>query len=309
MIELLGLRYGVGKRTAAATYCLTVTAGLSYSLFTARFTLPWFGLRSPAALRVLESGCLVFAMTSVLIATTIVWALVGATKKPVIPSTDEEEAPQPMPRSRLSSEATAWLEVAPMGLGFTVSVLIQGLQWLAGSLLFNALVCVIIIVMLSHVRSLWCAAQRLRSGDSERHVLDRDQLDASDEKRFLARFPDSRWKPPTAIGSAAEADEYARRARRSRNGLMTTAVGAMSFVTFIVLLTLGSSMQALAHDLGLADLQQFLETSFLQLFGIPTAAAMTLSLAGACQARASEMAALTELYDELSATLAQRAPS
>jgi hypothetical protein len=314
MIELAGLRYGVDGRTAKATTCLVVTAGVSYSSFIARFALPWFGVRSREVLRLTESGWATFALVSILIAAAVVCSLTSATRERITNSFDAEEAPGHWQRWRLFCGVCAWLDVKPVSMGLAICIAIQVLQWSSGSIFFDVLVFAIAISMVSHVSTLWRLAQHMRadaammaSGESEQcRMVDRGRFDAFDEQRFAH----SRWKPPHMVADLAEAEQYSRRARSSRRGWIATTAAASSFLGLVVLVTLGETLHAIAHDLApLADLPQPSDSSFLQSSSILTGSVVFLALTAACQARANEMADLTALYKRFGDTLPPPAPN
>ena len=253
MIELAGVRYGVGRRTAGATACLAVVAGVSYSLFIARFALPWFEVHSPGVLRLTESIWAVCAMTSLLIATAVFCSIARAPKERIATSVGDAETPGRSRGPRLISDVWALLDVVPLSMGLAISVLTRVDGWSSSWAVFNVTMCATGLLMAAHVGTLWRLAQSMR------------------ETRDSGCM--------TRVG-------YPRRTRRSKRSAIAVAVGTVSFVVLPALYTLQRAVAATAHNLThMTDHSQAAGPDFLHLCALSSGGVVLLMLAIAFHAR------------------------
>lgn len=310
MIELAGFRYAASPRVARWARVLLRLVELSYATYLIHAALLVGGW--PYEIATLAFYLFLIHYSAVItVAYLLFLALNDVDKQRIVQAAQIADGHRVRIWWRTSAEA-ALLRSTPIWLGATVFGALACLPLVArhvGEAAYGAAVCVVAILMASHIRAGRVATHRMTEtaalGDGELYWLfDWDRFDCSAEDRFRARFVSNRhWKVPSLITHPAEADRYADRARQHR--LIYMALTAASTLTAIVFAqrALSDTLLGMWHDIThLMDAPHRPEPGIAFLCSL--AAAIVLFFLPVCfQYRASEMDSLAKLYDERGTSL------
>lgn len=227
MIELSGIRYAVGRRTAAAMMLSTTAVVTAYSLLFPVTIVNWFhDLPESPWYRVLSVGLWLMLMGY------IGFFVIGVTL-----AVSDKQTVRPVPRGLatpgswnldlkpLLRSKPGWLPILMLGLivfalasNSRVHILVEVVMAIVAA--FHTKVCVRVTIRMCRE-----AASRIDGRLDECRDFNWVRFGMNDEVRFRARFPDTRWKYPGLIRQRAEAARYAHKARTQR--WMTTALAAL----------------------------------------------------------------------------------
>lgn len=254
MIELKGIRYAVGVRTAAAMAICTSALVVGYlalfplALVPERSVARW----SPDVPKERWTDIQTVGL-ALLLAAYIGFCLIGA----VLGGADKQPV---TPTSRVLDAPGRWhLEFKPLVQSWTVRL---GLLWVALLIInifvrgrvYAAALILISVVAIAHsvvcvlvsVRMLRESLTRTNGRIDECRDFEWGLFALNDEFRFRARFPDKRWKFPGLIRHHAEADRYARKAHDQR--WLSMSLAALFALTAVLMVNkpVGEFVQVLA---------------------------------------------------------------
>ncbi|SHY56962.1 Uncharacterised protein [Mycobacteroides abscessus subsp. bolletii] len=261
MIELGGIRFGVGTPTAkfmrAATWLLSITYALMLVNY-AGIVAPLYGLISADHSWSIAAGLVsaMFLSLAVICGFITGGNLVTSFNQPV----HESE-----PRSRWerfkNDEFVRGLCSPPAILLFLVLFLawfLVNVSWqnpVVPSLIFIS----IIVIMGIHLRKLWSLSsdmlrQTVATKNDHYKGFDWSRYRTDDASRFRQQYPHERWKFPKSIANAEEADQYAKLATSHRFARVLIS----AFLALLLVALINQPMTHFIQDLasGWAHLDQ-----------------------------------------------------
>lgn len=254
MIELNGIRYAVGVRTAAAMAICTSALVVGYlalfplALVPERFVVRWFSGAPKECWTDIQTVGLALLL-AVYVGFCLIGAVLGgADKQPVTPTRRLLDAPggwhlefKPLVQSWTARLGLLWVVL------LIVNIIVRGRAYEAALILISVVaIAHSVVCVLVSVRMLRESLTRTNGRIDECRDFDWGLFALNDEFRFRARFPDKRWKYPGLIRHHAEAARYARKAHDQRWLSMSLAALVALTAVFLVNKPVGEFVQILA---------------------------------------------------------------
>lgn len=254
LIELRGIRYAVGVRTAVAMAMCTSALVVGYlalfplALVPERLVARWFPDVPEHCWTDIQTGGMALVLVAYIGYFLIGAVLGGADKQPVTPTRRALDAPggwnlelKPLVQSRTARLGLLWAVL------LVVNMIVRDHAGTAALILISVVaIAHSVVCVLVSVHMLRESLTRTDGRIDECRNFDWGLFALNDEFRFRARFPDKRWKYPGLIRHHAEAARYARKAHDQRWLSMSLAAVAALLAVLLVNKPVGEFVQVLA---------------------------------------------------------------